>query len=94
MQNELRYQAKIRAISKKLAKEKIKISHLLPQFFFFYYEKNNTKTTTTCSKVKNQNLNCACVVRSNMYSQREVQNYQDRKAATRRAFSVILKQYL
>jgi hypothetical protein len=32
--------------------------------------------------VKKQKLNLACVVRSNMPSMREVQNYQDRKAAT------------
>jgi hypothetical protein len=31
--------------------------------------------------VKNQNLNPACVVRSNLALGREVQNYQDRKAA-------------
>jgi hypothetical protein len=44
--------------------------------------------------VKNQNLNPACVVRSNMSSGREVQNYQDRKATARRAFSVIPIKYL
>jgi hypothetical protein len=35
MHNELRYQAKIHAISEKLSKEKKKKNlHLLPQFFF------------------------------------------------------------
>jgi hypothetical protein len=34
------------------------------------------------------------VVRSNMSSRREVQNYQDRKTAARRAFYVIPKRYL
>jgi hypothetical protein len=37
MHNELRFQAKIHTISEKLSKEKIKILHLLPQFFFFLY---------------------------------------------------------
>jgi hypothetical protein len=42
MHNELRYQAKRHAISEKLSKEKIKIMHLLPQFFsFFNVEINN-----------------------------------------------------
>jgi hypothetical protein len=36
MHNELRYQAKTYTISKKLLKEKIKILHLLSQFFFFF----------------------------------------------------------
>jgi hypothetical protein len=34
------------------------------------------------------------VVRSNLSSRREVQNYQDRKAVARRAFFVIPKYYL
>jgi hypothetical protein len=36
----------------------------------------------------------ACMARSNLSSGREVQNYQDRKAATRRAFSVIPKYFM
>jgi len=39
MHNELRYQAKTHAISKKVLREKKKIPHILPQFFFF--EKRN-----------------------------------------------------
>jgi hypothetical protein len=47
MHNELRYQAKTYTISEKLSKEKIKIQHILPQFFFFFFwlktnkQKNN-----------------------------------------------------
>jgi hypothetical protein len=44
--------------------------------------------------VKNQNLNPACVVRSNLFSGREVQNYQDRKAVAQHAFFVIPIKYL
>jgi hypothetical protein len=39
MHNELRYQAKAHAISKKLSKEKNKIPRLLPPIFFFLVEK-------------------------------------------------------
>jgi hypothetical protein len=39
MHNELRYQAKTYTIFEKLSKEKIKIPHLLPQFFLFFIEK-------------------------------------------------------
>jgi hypothetical protein len=43
MHNELRYQVKTHAISKKLSKEeKKKIQHLFPQFFFFLL-KNETE---------------------------------------------------
>jgi hypothetical protein len=35
MHNKLRYQVKTHAIYEKLSKEKIKILHLLPQFFFY-----------------------------------------------------------
>jgi len=41
MYNELRYQAKTHAISEKLSKEKIKIPHLLHNFFFFFLLKTN-----------------------------------------------------
>jgi len=45
MHNELRYQAKTHVISEKLSKEKIKILHLLPQFFlFFIFLCKNNKT--------------------------------------------------
>jgi hypothetical protein len=37
MHNELRYQVKGHAISEKLLKGKIKISHLLPHFFIFIF---------------------------------------------------------
>jgi len=44
MHNELRYQAKIHAIFEKLSKKKLKILHLLPQFFIFYFMlKNKTE---------------------------------------------------
>jgi hypothetical protein len=44
MHNELRYQAKRHAISEKLSKEKIKIMHLLPQFFSFFNVEIKNKT--------------------------------------------------
>jgi hypothetical protein len=45
MHNELRYQVKTYTISEKLSKEKIKIKipHLLPQFFFFGLKTNKKK---------------------------------------------------
>jgi hypothetical protein len=72
MHNELRYHAKKHEISEKLLKEKIKFLHLLPQIIFYYLFLFQ-KMAKTCMKVKNQNLNQACVVRSNMSSRREVQ---------------------
>jgi hypothetical protein len=41
MHNELRYQEKTHAISEKLSKEKIKIPHLLPNFYFLFLLKTN-----------------------------------------------------
>jgi hypothetical protein len=55
---------------------------------FFYLMK---KTIKTCSKGKETKLNLACVARSNLSSRRNDQNYQYRKAADLRAFSVIPK---
>jgi hypothetical protein len=49
--------------------------------------KNNKKKFNS----KETKLNLACVARSNLSSRRNVQNYQDRKATARRAFSVIPK---
>jgi hypothetical protein len=43
MHNELRYQAKIHAISEKLSKERNKVPHLLPIFFIFFLLKNETE---------------------------------------------------
>jgi hypothetical protein len=43
MHNELRYQAKIHAISEKLSKERNKVAHLLPKFFFFLLTTNKQK---------------------------------------------------
>jgi hypothetical protein len=56
MHNELRYQAKIHAISEKLLKEKIKILHLLPQFFlflFFYVKKKQQQQRHATRKRNN-----------------------------------------
>jgi hypothetical protein len=87
MHNELRYRAKIHTISAKLFKRKNKNLHLLPNFLFFLVE-NNKNMLQQSIKVK---LNLACVARSNMSIRRKDQNYQYRKAAARRAFSVIPK---
>jgi len=43
---------------------------------------------------KRKNLVQACKVRANLTSGRDVYLYQDRKAATRRAFVVISMKYL
>jgi hypothetical protein len=81
MHNELRYQAKTHEISEKLSKEKKKICIFSPIFFLI----------KTCFKGKETKLNLACVARSNLSSRRNDQNYQYKKAAALRAFSVIPK---
>jgi hypothetical protein len=53
MHNELRYQAKTYTISEKLSKEKIKILHLLPQFFFFLYVKKKQQQKHVMRKRNN-----------------------------------------
>jgi hypothetical protein len=55
MHNELRYQAKTYTISEKLSKEKIKIPHLLPQFFYFLL-KNETEKQQECAYGKGNNI--------------------------------------
>jgi hypothetical protein len=85
MHNELRYQAKMHVISEKLSKEKIKFYIFSPNLFIFIFMKN-IKHALMVKK-----LILACMARSNLSLGREVQNYQDRKAATRHAFFIIPK---
>jgi hypothetical protein len=86
MHNDLRYQAKIHTISAKLLKEKIKFCIFSPNFLFCFVKK-----IKTCFKGIETKLNLACVARSNLSSWRQDQNYQYRKAAAQRAFSIIPK---
>jgi hypothetical protein len=93
----MRYHA-MHAIFEKLLREKNKNSATSPLiliyiYIYTFYEKKNI-ITKTCFMVKHQNLNPACVVRSNMSSERVIQNYKDIKAAVRRAVSVIPIKYL
>jgi hypothetical protein len=90
MYNLLRYQEKIHTISERLFKIKNRNLHLLPNFYFFFlfFYGKQQKHASMVKKIK---LNVACVARSNLSIRRKDQNYQYRKTAARRAFSVLPK---
>jgi hypothetical protein len=72
MHNELRYQAKAHAISKKLSKEKNKIPRLLPPNFFFLVEKwdRKKKQQRHAYGKGNDIYSLACKVKPNLPSWR------------------------
>jgi hypothetical protein len=69
------------------------LEETLQQILFFFVENKSRKQKKHATQEK-KTLVQACKVRANLTSGREVYLYQDRKAATRRAFFVIPIKYL